>query len=303
MISLPFVFFYPEREISPFRKTVSVLCIFAALGMITLNVIMMDDARKLFLPDGTQSIVLYSLWILVLLWFAATLVAVCWGRDFRKANVGRDGSETGIHVINFFLCVGAVVLLIGVLVHTMGYRTADSLVKELAFLVSKPVYILNLFLIIFLAAAFCCALGNHMGLLIFSLLSLLLLGANVIKLRYHNSFFSWLDLLQIKEMFLVAGDFLKTWQWIMLLLLLLCAVALLFYFRKSLAKFLAPRIHIGGLLFSQHSFSCWLTRLWRVHLRRNLSFIRGHGRTGRSMWRITGLWQTSFWILIPHRMW
>lgn len=141
-------------------------------------------------------------------------------------------------------------LMLGVLIERTGLRfdVGRSVIAWEYF--TEPVHILNAYLLLAACGIFFFALGKGTG----GLLALLLFGfiyiANFIKLEYHHTFFTWFDLLQIKEMLLIGKEFLTPRIVVLAVAAMVAVVGIIVLFRKHLKPFFKIRVRLSGVLVS-----------------------------------------------------
>lgn len=109
---------------------------------------------------------------------------------------------------------------------------------------------LNVMIVISICLVFVFALGLRLG----SVVNIMLVGfvvlANLIKIKYHNNFFTWMDMLQAKEAILMGKEFLNIYEQGIIIILLGGAIALIIWQRKRILRFFKPTIAPGALLAS-----------------------------------------------------
>lgn len=99
----------------------------------------------------------------------------------------------------------------------------------------------------FLGLLFICLfLGNGVTTLLFGFCSLVILIGNGIKITYHDSLLTPMDLKQIPDMFRIALTILARWQIVLLVAAFVVAFVLCFWGRKQLLLYLKPGIHVAA---------------------------------------------------------
>ena len=178
---------------------------------------------------------------ILLFWFLnlEVLALFCRNRnqsDARKTHFPYYGKFPEV----FFL-TGFLILITFIRVFSrMGFHSQLPLSDLIIKFFSNPVHILNLYFLLFMLTCLWGLFGRGLGLLLSALTIAFLFFSNFLKLRYHDTFFSWFDLLQIKEMFLIGREFLTAKMLILMILLFITLILLLIKYRKIISRLLRP---------------------------------------------------------------
>ncbi|MCM1082025.1 MAG: LTA synthase family protein [Clostridium sp.] len=135
-----------------------------------------------------------------------------------------------------------------------GYYADKTVMQTVIYYFTGGPQLVNVFLLICICFVFIGLLGRGIGGLFSVVLCLFLCGTNYIKIVYHDSFFSWLDLFQTKELFLIGKEFITPLILTFIILSVVALCAVIFVFRKRIAKALKPKILpvqlVAALVFS-----------------------------------------------------
>lgn len=183
--------------------------------------------------DGSKASIVRNTWLCILMWctvvHAVQLVE-------KQAGDEKKGNRVFLPVTIYVILGSIFIALFGWLIYRYGMnsdmRMADTFIK----LVSEPVHILNILIVL----AMFYFLGLRLETVINGVLLAVIFIANFIKLKFHSTFFSWFDLLQLKEMFLIGKEFLSGAQWVAVVVGLLMVICLIIRFRKRIGTFLRP---------------------------------------------------------------
>lgn len=92
--------------------------------------------------------------------------------------------------------------------------------------------------------------GNGIANTIFTLISLVLLIGNYIKISYHDTMLTPMDFKQIPDMMRIAGSILNKWVQIALIVGAVVLILLICKFRHQILKYLKPHINIAAAVVS-----------------------------------------------------
>lgn len=134
------------------------------------------------------------------------LVVLSWTMVYLFATFTIDNSKANI-VILFISCFLLTLVAIMKLIWQSTYL-AGLVNIDIISLFSDQVILFNAGILLIISVAFYFALGKGWGTIFNVLLYLFLFISNLLKLKYHDTFFNWFDLLQIKELVLIGREFL-----------------------------------------------------------------------------------------------
>ncbi len=273
---------YRFRVVSPLMD----LCGLAVvLILLELNCTKQNNAEALMSMDTDLPLVLQNSFFMLLSWFGCFLLIELYyiakgsvwtlyksKRNKESKNVGRskdskqsEDSERGEEskqvakklfpraymgaTISFGLIVTVVLIVVfGVLIERSGLHF-DTATREIAReYFTEPVHILNIYILLFACGVLFFAFGKGTGGFLALFLVAFVYIANFIKLEYHNTFFTWFDLLQLKEMLLMGKEFLTPKIVAMIVVSVIVLVALIIIFRKPLGRFLRIRPRFFGVV-------------------------------------------------------
>ncbi len=177
----------------------------------------------------------------VLCYFIIDLWLVIRGMKKKKNRPDRQGRWP---LLIGMLAAMAVMVVFGMIIERMGLQSGASIWSVFYRYFTEPVHILNLYLALLFCFCFYYLFGKGIGILIDGLLTLILFIAELIKLKFHGTFFSWMDLQQIKEMFLISKDFLTVRTIMLILIGLALLVAAIVKWRRQIGRFLKPRFRV-----------------------------------------------------------
>lgn len=170
------------------------------------------------------------IWIFVLAWIIDYLVISFW----------YNGKTNAIILIGS-LCVWLLVFIME-LVWRITYES--QVARGILTIFADQVILLNVGILLIVSTIFFVALGKSWGVVLNAVLYLFLFLSNMIKIRYHDTFFTWFDLLQLKEAILIGREFLTA----PIIVLVVLITGLLFFlivkFRKKLKAYLKPQIRV-----------------------------------------------------------
>lgn len=216
------------------------------------------DVSLLLRADGTLAIGLQNSALMALSWLGGYLVLemyyMCkggiWSLHEKKKHSNRVQFPKGYlgATLSFgLLLTGVMIVIIGVLVEHTGLQfeaTSEEIAREYF---TQPAHILNIYIMVFACGVVFFALGKGTGSVVAVFLVAFVYLSNFIKLEYHNTFFTWFDLLQIKEMVLMGKEFLTTQTVLIIVVSVVVLIALILVFRKPLGRFLRIRPRLCGV--------------------------------------------------------
>lgn len=106
---------------------------------------------------------------------------------------------------------------------------------------TNQVYVLNIGIALLIAALVYFILGAGVGTLINGLLVISLFLANYLKLRFHDTYFTWFDIYQIKELFMIGKSFVTIKSVVLIVLGMIVIFSFIVLYRKQLAQIMKPR--------------------------------------------------------------
>lgn len=171
------------------------------------------------------------LYLLVLAW-AVTYMLVTFGHRNHKVTKVIFGSACALSVF---------VLTMKFL---WRYSFANSVSIGITSLFSDQIILLNAGILCIISATFFFLLGKGWGTVLNAVLYLFLFFSNYIKIRYHDTIFTWFDLLQFKELLLIGREFITVPIVVGVILGIAVVVFLLVKFKTVIKTFLKPHIMI-----------------------------------------------------------
>ncbi|MGN0482354.1 MAG: LTA synthase family protein [Lachnospiraceae bacterium] len=151
----------------------------------------------------------------------------------------------------YFIVFQIALIVIGKMVLSMGMLRQENLYGILNFYYGSSTHILNIFYVMLISLGFYELFGKGIACVLSTVVFLFLYIANYIKLLYHNTFFSWLDMLQMKEALLMGKEFFLSVKNVVLVVIVsLILLSLLIYFRKKIVIFLKPHFEATGAVLS-----------------------------------------------------
>lgn len=238
--------FAPFQRRKPFYV---VVCIFGVVCSFAMAARVFSDYEFVrgLLGDGSMALTVKNTWLMLLVWCTVAQLGML-GSQLKFA--GNMPTDRWMALPGYALGGACLIPAFCWLIVIYGMQSEDMLWEIVVSFITQPVHILNILLVIALVLSILFLLGNGLGTLVNVLLLGILFLANYIKLTYHSTFFSWFDVLQIKEMFLIAKDFMTTALWILVIAAVVVAVALIVVFRKQIGHFLKPHCApLKGLLW------------------------------------------------------
>ncbi len=250
---LPFVILamadIKETKINLFSVIKAVLVIIICTVWAVWNILKVRSERWiLFLKTDMSNrtsiaIVLLLAWCLnlALIWFVCSA----------KGNSEQEDSEVKetislknvISVILFLLFLAAASNgFFAVLITRAGYYADKTVMQTVMLYFTGGQQLINIFLLICICFVFISLLGRGIGGILSVVLCLFICITNYIKIIYHDSFFSWLDLFQAKELFLIGKEFITPLILALIILAVVALGAVIYVFRKRIAAILKPRI-------------------------------------------------------------
>lgn len=237
---------------------------FCGLAMILLltelNCSTQDNVRLLLSMPTELPTVIQNSFFMLLSWFGGYLLIECYYiikgglctyNQTKKENVDDNlfpKAHMGAVISCGFIFTVALTLIVGILVERSGLQLETTILEIAREYFSQPVHILNIYLLLFVCGVLFFAFGEGTG----SLLSLFVVAfiyvANYIKIEYHNTFFTWFDLLQVKEMLLMGKEFLNFKIVVLIICVVVLLVSLIVIFRKPLGRFLRIRPRVLGVV-------------------------------------------------------
>lgn len=183
-------------------------------------------------------------------------------------SIPRENTAISYHIFPETLFVtGFLILITFIYIFSKyGFRSQMPISELLISYFSNPVHILNLYFMLLMVICFWGLFGRGLGLVFSSLTVAFLFFSNFLKLKYHDTFFSWFDLLQIKEMLMMGREFLSGKMLTLLVMLSMALILVLIRYRRVF-RFLRPTPSPSIAAISMISFICLLYMLFHGSFR------------------------------------
>lgn len=146
------------------------------------------------------------------------------------------------------ISLGFLLFLILVMKILWRYSYANSVRISILDLFSDQVILLNIGILFIISSLFYTMFGKGWGTVLNLLFYFFLFISNFLKLRYHDTVFTWFDLLQIKELVFMGREFLKPSIILVIVITIVLLIVLIVKFGRKLKQFLHPQIMIVSSL-------------------------------------------------------
>lgn len=164
----------------------------------------------------------------------------------------KNQNKPSYFLLESLLIVSFLILIIFIYVFSkLGFHSQMGLLESMINFFSNPVHILNLYFLLFILMCFWGVFGWGLGSLLSIITVIFLFFSNFLKLKYHDTFFSWFDLLQIKEMLLIGREFLSDEMLVLVTTLFIACIFFLIKYRKwfrGLRPNLSPAIALPSMI-------------------------------------------------------
>ena len=225
--------------------------IILVISVITCNCVAQQLPRNLFVNEENIEVVIQNSCIMLFSWSLCYLIIdvilVCRGKKKEKivAECERvsDRMDRWVIVICAGVCI-TVLILFATMIERLGFKSSESIVTIFYNYVTKPVHILNIYILLLFFSVLYCLLGKGISSVLMGLLIFSLYFATYIKLHFHETFFSWLDLMQIKEMLMISKEYVSIYVIIGIIVVFVSVIFVIIKYRKIIWKVLNPQIDI-----------------------------------------------------------
>lgn len=192
--------------------------------------------------------------------FVSFHVILFWGLNlelhslFYKSSFAsnKDKNKPSYFSLESLLIISFLMLIVFIRVFSrLGFRSNMGLLESIISFFSNPIHILNLYFLLFILMCFWGLFGCGLGLFLSIITVAFLFFSNFLKLKYHDTFFSWFDLFQIKEMFLIGREFLSSKMLVLVIIFFTVLIFSLVKYRKWFSIFrpvLSPFIAFSSML-------------------------------------------------------
>ena len=173
--------------------------------------------------------------------FVSFHVILFWGLNLESLSLFYKSdftSDENLHksphlLLEALLIISFLILIIFIHVFSeLGFHSQMGLLEATISFFSNSVHILNLYFLGFMLMCFWGLLGRGLGSLLSVITVTFLFFSNFLKLKYHDTFFSWFDLFQIREMLLMGREFLSGKLMVLVIILFIAFVFSLIKYRK-----------------------------------------------------------------------
>ncbi len=165
--------------------------------------------------------------------FVSFHVILFWGLNLESLSLFYKSdftSDENLHksphlLLEALLIISFLILIIFIHVFSeLGFHSQMGLLEATISFFSNSVHILNLYFLGFMLMCFWGLLGRGLGSLLSVITVTFLFFSNFLKLKYHDTFFSWFDLFQIREMLLMGREFLSGKLMVLVIILFIAFV-------------------------------------------------------------------------------
>lgn len=232
------------------KRIIKVLSLILILDIFRLNIRGAGNMAELFRQRMWVSLGLRASGLLLP---AGLAVCILWGllTEWKKAGDTAEitGTENNGKDRSFRLALASLITIglyisYGFLIMGKGLGIQSGLGEMLENCFASPIGLLNLYYVLLLGVCLYGLAGEGIGLILNGLVILFLFVGNYIKLLYHDTFFTWFDLLQVKEALLMGAEFMTASIAALLIAAAAAGIILLIRFRKRIAAFLKPRFQV-----------------------------------------------------------
>lgn len=251
LYDLPFIFlgrvqFYKDKRKKKRWSYVVVMCLTLLLIVVSIISLGQEAANA-----RAQSRVWFSFLVLLFWLFNLEILTILFSSYETKEDKVVFYGDKFLSALNVTMILGIIVVLIFVQTFSrMGYHVELGSVELLWIFFSNPVQIINLYFLIALFVLFYCMGGRGIGTLFSMIVILFLFISNFLKLKYHDTFFSWFDLLQVKEMLLMGEEFVNKKEVLLIMVVVIAVIVILVAKRKKISSFWRPVICPLNTIFS-----------------------------------------------------
>lgn len=238
-----------ETKINLLSAVKAILVIITGTVWIIWNILKIRSGKLiLFLKTDVDNrisiaVVLLLAWCinLALIYLIASVAGASETEDGETKNI--ISLKNVISVILFLLFIAvATNRFFVVLITKAGYYADKTVMQTVMSYFTGAQQLINILLLVCICFVFISLLGRGIGGILSVVLCLFICITNYIKIVYHDSFFSWLDLFQAKELFLIGKEFITPLILALIILAVVALCAVIFVFRKRIAGILKPKI-------------------------------------------------------------
>lgn len=210
-------------------KLVRVSGILLAFQMIIVLLLSYESIFHIF-STRTVFVKLKNVWLILLIWS----ITILWADFFAVTNEKDNHIQRYSKIICGYILSGTFfVILFSWLVRIYGLKIDETIYQAYVYCITNPISLVNILAVLLVTFLLVNLAGYRIGNVISNILLLSVFVANLIKIKFHSTFFSWLDLLQIKEMFWIGREFFSDAAWNLLkILLIFCLVFLVCWTKK-----------------------------------------------------------------------
>lgn len=244
-------------------KLVKISGILLIFQMIVVLLLSYESIFYIF-SSRTVFVKMKNIWLILLIWSIIILLA----DFFAVSNENNDHVQRYSKAIYGYILSGTFFLILFCwLVRIYGLKIDETIYQAYVYCITNPISLVNIFAVSLITFLLVSLVGYRIGNVISNILLLSVFVANLIKIKFHSTFFSWLDLLQIKEMFWIGREFFSDATWNLFKILLIFCLVLLIFLAKKNWKRLIQIIHFKcrpiAFIFSLLLlivFNKWLSR-------------------------------------------
>lgn len=226
----------------------------AASGVISLyllykvlkwNTVKIENIKDFLRPDGTKLIVFNNVLILTLIVMISmvlrNLVVEIYAK-VKKIEAEKSFSNVKMLIVVCMMLILVYVFARMISIKGLGYTMSTNLLEGSYF--SEPIHLLNIIVTLLMCLMLYSLFGLGIGGLLSAILLIFIFASNYVKIIYHATFFTWFDLMQIKELYLMGKEFITVKSVLIVIFSVAAIVAICVVFRKHLKKVFKPHFSL-----------------------------------------------------------